>query len=87
MKGYILGVDADSDLDEIWVYSAGDNIDAADRCYWTAAAVMGIAAAAIPRFAALLTGDKRDSGHDLILLQDFLSSAPTASRRPVIMVV
>ncbi len=33
MSGYVLSVDADSDLDEIWEYIAGDSIDAADR--WT----------------------------------------------------
>jgi antitoxin ParD1/3/4/toxin ParE1/3/4 len=31
MTGYVLSVDADSDLDEIWEYIAADNIDAADR--------------------------------------------------------
>jgi plasmid stabilization system protein ParE len=31
MKKYILGVGAARDLDEIWEYIAGDNIDAADR--------------------------------------------------------
>ena len=31
MSGYILGVDADFDLDDIWEYIAADNIDAADR--------------------------------------------------------
>jgi len=31
MTGYVLGVDADLDLDEIWEYIAADNIDAADR--------------------------------------------------------
>lgn len=31
MSGYVLGVDADRDLDEIWEYIAQDNIDAADR--------------------------------------------------------
>jgi plasmid stabilization system protein ParE len=31
MSGYILSVDADFDLDEIWEYIAADNIDAADR--------------------------------------------------------
>lgn len=30
MSGYVLGVDADLDLDEIWEYIAADNIDAAD---------------------------------------------------------
>lgn len=33
MSGYILSVEADFDLDEIWEYIAGDSIDAADR--WT----------------------------------------------------
>jgi plasmid stabilization system protein ParE len=31
MSGYVLGVDADSDLDEIWEYIAADNVEAADR--------------------------------------------------------
>ncbi|MBZ5626581.1 MAG: type II toxin-antitoxin system RelE/ParE family toxin [Acidobacteriia bacterium] len=31
MMGYVLSVDADLDLDEIWEYIAADNIDAADR--------------------------------------------------------
>ena len=31
MSGYILSVDAEFDLDDIWEYIAGDNIDAADR--------------------------------------------------------
>ncbi|MGC2656405.1 MAG: type II toxin-antitoxin system RelE/ParE family toxin [Bryobacteraceae bacterium] len=31
MSGYVLSVDADSDLDDIWEYIAADNIDAADR--------------------------------------------------------
>jgi len=31
VSGYILGVDADRDLDEIWDYIAEDNTDAADR--------------------------------------------------------
>lgn len=31
MTGYVLSVDADLDLDEIWEYIAADNIDAADR--------------------------------------------------------
>jgi plasmid stabilization system protein ParE len=31
VSGYILGQDADLDLDEIWEYIARDNIDAADR--------------------------------------------------------
>jgi plasmid stabilization system protein ParE len=31
MSGYILGVDAARDLDEIWDYIAADNVDAADR--------------------------------------------------------
>jgi plasmid stabilization system protein ParE len=30
VSGYILSVDADFDLDEIWEYIAADNIDAAD---------------------------------------------------------
>jgi len=33
VSGYVLSVDADSNLDEIWEYIAGDSIDAADR--WT----------------------------------------------------
>jgi antitoxin ParD1/3/4/toxin ParE1/3/4 len=31
MTGYVLSVDADLDLDEIWEYVAADNIGAADR--------------------------------------------------------
>ena len=31
MSGYILSVDTDFDLDEIWEYIAADNIDAADH--------------------------------------------------------
>ena len=31
MSGYLLSVDADLDLDDIWEYIAGDSIDAADR--------------------------------------------------------
>ncbi len=31
MSGYLLSVDADFDLDDIWEYIAADNIDAADR--------------------------------------------------------
>jgi plasmid stabilization system protein ParE len=31
VTGYVLSVDADLDLDEIWEYIARDNIDAADR--------------------------------------------------------
>lgn len=31
MTGYILGADAELDLDEIWEYIAADNLDAADR--------------------------------------------------------
>jgi plasmid stabilization system protein ParE len=31
VNGYILGPDADLDLDNIWDYTARDNIDAADR--------------------------------------------------------
>jgi plasmid stabilization system protein ParE len=31
VSGYILSVDADLDLDEIWEYIAADNIDAADH--------------------------------------------------------
>jgi len=31
MTGYVLSVDADLDLDEIWEYIAADNIDGADR--------------------------------------------------------
>jgi antitoxin ParD1/3/4/toxin ParE1/3/4 len=34
MTGYVLSVDADLDLNEIWEYIAADNIDAADR--WVA---------------------------------------------------
>ena len=33
MTGYVLGKDADLDLDEIWEYIAADDVDAADR--WT----------------------------------------------------
>jgi len=31
VSGYVLGVDADFDLDDIWEYIAADSIDAADR--------------------------------------------------------
>ena len=31
MSGYVLGVDADFDLDDIWEYIAADSMDAADR--------------------------------------------------------
>jgi plasmid stabilization system protein ParE len=31
VTGYVLSVDADLDLDDIWEYIARDNIDAADR--------------------------------------------------------
>jgi plasmid stabilization system protein ParE len=31
MKNYVLGVDVEFDLDEIWAYIAADSIDAADR--------------------------------------------------------
>jgi hypothetical protein len=31
MTGYVLSVDADLELNEIWGYIAADNIDAADR--------------------------------------------------------
>lgn len=31
MNGYVLSVDADLDLDDIWEYIAADSIDAADR--------------------------------------------------------
>ena len=31
MSGYVLSVDADFDLDDIWEYIAADSIDAADR--------------------------------------------------------
>jgi plasmid stabilization system protein ParE len=31
VSGYILSVDADLDLDDIWEYIAADNIDAADH--------------------------------------------------------
>ena len=31
MSGYVLSVDADLDLEDIWEYIAADNIDAADR--------------------------------------------------------
>lgn len=31
MSGYVLGLDAEFDLDEIWEYIAADAIDAADR--------------------------------------------------------
>ncbi len=34
MTGYVLSVDADLDLDEIWEYISADNVEAADR--WTA---------------------------------------------------
>ena len=34
MSGYVLGVDADFDPDDIWEYIAADSIDAADR--WVA---------------------------------------------------
>ena len=33
MTGYVLGEDADLDLDEIWEYIAADDVEAADR--WT----------------------------------------------------
>ena len=33
MTGYVLGKDADLDLDEIWEYIAADDAEAADR--WT----------------------------------------------------
>ena len=33
MTGYVLGKDADLDLDEIWEYIAADDVEAADR--WT----------------------------------------------------
>ncbi|MGO9258426.1 MAG: type II toxin-antitoxin system RelE/ParE family toxin [Bryobacteraceae bacterium] len=31
MSGYVLGAEAEFDLDEIWEYIAADNLDAADR--------------------------------------------------------
>lgn len=31
MSGYVLGADANLDLDEIWEYIAADNTEAADR--------------------------------------------------------
>jgi plasmid stabilization system protein ParE len=31
VKEYVLGIDAELDLDEIWAFIAQDNIDAADR--------------------------------------------------------
>jgi plasmid stabilization system protein ParE len=31
MSGYVLGFDAEFDLDEIWEYIAADSVDAADR--------------------------------------------------------
>lgn len=31
MNGYVLSVDADLDLDEVWEYIAADHIEAADR--------------------------------------------------------
>jgi len=31
VNGYILSVDADFDLDDMWEYIAADNIDSADR--------------------------------------------------------
>jgi plasmid stabilization system protein ParE len=31
VSGYILSVDADFDLDDIWEYIAADSVDAADR--------------------------------------------------------
>ena len=31
MSGYVLGTDAEQDLDEIWEYIAEDSVDAADR--------------------------------------------------------
>jgi plasmid stabilization system protein ParE len=31
MKGYVLAAAAESDLDAIWEYIAGDNLEAADR--------------------------------------------------------
>jgi plasmid stabilization system protein ParE len=31
VTGYVLTVDADLDLDEIWDYIAADSVDAADR--------------------------------------------------------
>jgi plasmid stabilization system protein ParE len=31
MTGYVLGFDAEFDLDEIWEYTAADSVDAADR--------------------------------------------------------
>jgi plasmid stabilization system protein ParE len=31
VSGYVLSADAELDLDEIWEYISGDNLDAADR--------------------------------------------------------
>lgn len=31
MSGYILGGDAEHDLDDLWGYIAADSVDAADR--------------------------------------------------------
>ncbi len=31
MSSYVLGIEADLDLDEIWEYIAADSVDAADR--------------------------------------------------------
>jgi plasmid stabilization system protein ParE len=31
VSGYVLGFDAEADLDEIWEYIAADNVEAADR--------------------------------------------------------
>jgi len=31
VSGYVLGVDADFDLDDVWEYIASDSIDAAER--------------------------------------------------------
>jgi len=31
MSGYVLGLDAEFDLDEIWKYIAADSVEAADR--------------------------------------------------------
>jgi plasmid stabilization system protein ParE len=54
MTGYVLSVDADLDLDDIWEYIATDNIDAADRWIGT----LFDAFEALAR--APLTGHKRE---------------------------
>ncbi len=32
MSGFVLGVDADRDINETWEFVAVDDLDAADRC-------------------------------------------------------